>query len=216
MSDQKIIFSMVGVSKSHRPGQYVLKDIYLSFYYGAKIGVLGLNGAGKSTLLKIIAGEDEKYEGTIQADKNITFGYLHQEPELAAGKTVREIVEEGAAEAVGLMKDYEAVSAQFAEPDADFDVLMEKQAKLQEKIDHLNAWDIDSKLEMALDALRCPPATRPWTCSRAASAAASPSSDSSCKPPMSSCSTSPRTTSMPSPSPGSKATSNSTPARSSP
>ncbi len=157
VSDQKIIFSMVGVSKSHRPGQYVLKDIYLSFYYGAKIGVLGLNGAGKSTLLRIIAGEDEKYEGTIQADKNITFGYLPQEPVLEAGKTVREIVEEGASEAVGLMNAYEEVSAQFAEPDADFDALMEKQAKLQEKIDHLDAWDIDSKLEMAMDALRCPP-----------------------------------------------------------
>ncbi len=157
MSDQKIIFSMVGVSKSHRPGQFVLKDIYLSFYYGAKIGVLGLNGAGKSTLLKIIAGLDPKYDGTIQADKGISFGYLAQEPELDDTKTVREIVEEGAVEAVGLMKEYEEVSAGFAEPDADFDALMEKQGKLQEQIDRLDAWDIDSKLEMAADALRCPP-----------------------------------------------------------
>ncbi len=157
MSDQKIIFSMVGVSKSYRPGQYVLKDIYLSFFYGAKIGVLGLNGAGKSSLLRIIAGLDPKYDGTIQSDKGITFGYLPQEPELDAAKTVREVVEEGALEAVGLMKAYEAVSARFAEEDADFDALMEEQGKLQEKIDHLDAWDIDSKLEMAMDALRCPP-----------------------------------------------------------
>jgi ATP-binding cassette ChvD family protein len=157
VSDQKIIFSMVGVSKSYRPGQYVLKDIYLSFYYGAKIGVLGLNGAGKSTLLRIIAGLDQKYDGTIQADKGISFGYLSQEPELDPEKTVREIIEEGAGEAVRLMKAYEEVSAKFAEPDADFDALMEEQGKLQEKIDHLDAWDIDSKLEMAADALRCPP-----------------------------------------------------------
>ena len=157
VSDQKIIFSAVGVSKSYRPGQYVLKDIYLSFFYGAKIGVLGLNGAGKSSLLRIIAGLDPKYDGTIQSDKGITFGYLPQEPELDDAKTVREVIEEGAAEAVGLMKAYEAVSARFAEEDADFDALMEEQGKLQEKIDHLDAWDIDSKLEMAADALRCPP-----------------------------------------------------------
>ncbi len=157
MSDQKIIFSAVGISKSYRPGEFVLKDIYLSFYYGAKIGVLGLNGSGKSTLLKIIAGLDPKYDGTIQADKGISFGYLSQEPELDETKTVRETIEEGAAEAVGLMKEYEAVSAGFAEPDADFDALMETQGKLQEKIDQLDAWDIDSKLEMAAGALRCPP-----------------------------------------------------------
>ncbi|MEP0548008.1 MAG: energy-dependent translational throttle protein EttA [Rhodothermales bacterium] len=161
VSDQKIIFSAVGVSKSYRPGQYVLKDIYLSFFYGAKIGVLGLNGAGKSSLLRIIAGLDPKYDGTIQSDKGITFGYLPQEPELDAAKTVREVVEEGAKEAVGLMKAYEAVSARFAEEDADFDALMEEQGKLQEKIDHLDAWDIDSKLEMAMDALRCPPPETP-------------------------------------------------------
>ncbi len=161
MSDQKIIFSAVGVSKSHRPGEFVLKDIYLSFYYGAKIGVLGLNGAGKSTLLKIIAGLDPKYDGTIQAAPAISFGYLAQEPELDDAKTVREIVEEGAAEAVALVKEYEAVSAGFAEPDADFDALMEKQGKLQEKIDQLDAWDIDSKLEMAAGALRCPPGDTP-------------------------------------------------------
>ncbi|MEM8599932.1 MAG: ATP-binding cassette domain-containing protein, partial [Bacteroidota bacterium] len=137
VSDKKIIFSMVGVSKAHRPGQHVLKDIYLSFYYGAKIGVLGLNGAGKSTLLRLIAGEDENYEGKIQAEKGITFGYLPQEPELDEDRTVREIVEEGASEAVGLMKAYEEVSAKFAEPDADFDAIMEEQAKIQERIDQM-------------------------------------------------------------------------------
>ncbi len=157
VSDNKIIFSMVGVGKLYTSTRkQVLRDIYLSFFYGAKIGVLGLNGSGKSTLLRIIAGLDRDYQGTIDVGKGITFGYLSQEPELEAGKTVREIVEEGAAETVGLLKEYEEVSAKFAEPDADFDVLMLQQAKLQEKIDHLGAWDIDSKLEMAMDALRCP------------------------------------------------------------
>ncbi len=161
MSDQKIIFSMVGVSKAYIPGKPILQNIHLSFFYGAKIGVLGLNGAGKSSLLRIIAGLDEKYDGIIQAEKGITFGYLSQEPELDNSKTVREVVEEGASEAVGLLREYEEVSEGFAEPDADFDALMEKQAKLQEKIDHMDAWDIDSKLEMAMEALRCPPPQTP-------------------------------------------------------
>ena len=156
MSDQKIIFSMVGVGKVHKPNKQVLKDIYLSFFYGAKIGVLGLNGAGKSTLLRIIAGEDTDYIGTISAQKGITFGYLPQEPQLDASKTVKDIVQEGVQETVDLLKAYEAVNEKFADPDADFDRLMAEQAKLQEKIDHLDAWDLDSKLEMAMDALRCP------------------------------------------------------------
>ncbi|MBM2841794.1 MAG: ATP-binding cassette protein, ChvD family [Bacteroidetes bacterium] len=147
---------MVGVGKVHKPNKQVLKDIYLSFFYGAKIGVLGLNGAGKSSLLKLIAGEDKDHLGEITVQKGITFGYLSQEPELDASKTVREIVEEGAQETVNLLKEYEAISAKFSEPDADFDALMEKQAKLQERIDHANAWDLDSKLEQAMDALRCP------------------------------------------------------------
>lgn len=147
---------MVGVGKVHKPNKQVLKDIYLSFFYGAKIGVLGLNGAGKSSLLKLIAGEDKDHLGEITVQKGITFGYLSQEPELDASKTVREIVEEGAQETVNLLKEYEVVSAKFSEPDADFDALMEKQAKLQERIDHANAWDLDSKLEQAMDALRCP------------------------------------------------------------
>jgi sulfate-transporting ATPase len=154
---QKIIFSMVGVGKVYKPNRQVLHDIYLSFFYGAKIGVLGLNGAGKSTLLKIIAGLDEDYLGEITKNKDVTFGYLPQEPELDPEKTVREIVEEGAAELVNLVKEYNAISEKFAEPDADFDALLEKQGKLQERIDAAGAWDIDSKLEMAMDALRCPP-----------------------------------------------------------
>jgi energy-dependent translational throttle protein EttA len=161
MSDNKIIFSMIGVGKVHKPNKQVLKDIYLSFYYGAKIGVLGLNGAGKSTLLRIIAGVDKDYLGQVTAQKGITFDYLPQEPELDPTKTVKEIVEEGAAETVALLKDYEAVNVALGEPDADFDKLLEKQAKLQDRIDHLNAWDLDSKLEMAMDALRCPPGDTP-------------------------------------------------------
>ena len=157
MADNKIIFSMIGVGKVHKPNKQVLKDIYLSFFYGAKIGVLGLNGAGKSTLLRIIAGVDKDYIGQINAQKGITFGYLPQEPELDPTKTVKQIVEEGAQETVSLLKEYEAISAKFSEPDADFDTLLAKQAKLQEKIDHLNAWDLDSKLEQAMDSLRCPP-----------------------------------------------------------
>jgi len=157
VSDNKIIFSMVGVSKTYKPNNTVLKDIYLSFFYGAKIGVLGLNGAGKSTLLKIIAGEDKNYQGDISIQKGITFGYLSQEPKLDPSKTVKEIVEEGVQETMDLLKEYEAINAGFSDPDADFEKLIEKQSKLQEKIDRIDAWDIDSKLEQAMDALRCPP-----------------------------------------------------------
>jgi ATP-binding cassette ChvD family protein len=163
MSDNKIIFSMIGVGKSYRPGKFVLKDIYLSFFYGAKIGVLGLNGSGKSTLLRIIAGIETDYIGEITSDKGITFGYLPQEPELDPSKTVREVVEEGVASTAALLRDYEAVAAAFGEPDADMDALLEKQGALQEKIEHLGAWDLDSKLEMAMDALRCPPGDTPVT-----------------------------------------------------
>ncbi|RPI67692.1 MAG: ATP-binding cassette domain-containing protein, partial [Ignavibacteriae bacterium] len=148
---------MVGVGKIYKPNRQVLRDIYLSFYYGAKIGVLGLNGAGKSTLLKIIAGLDEEYVGQITKNKDVTFGYLSQEPELDPTKTVKEVVEEGATEAVNLLKEYNAISEKFADPDADFDALLDRQAKLQDRIEAMGAWDIDSKLEMAMDALRCPP-----------------------------------------------------------
>ena len=161
MSDNKIIFSMIGVGKVVKPNRQILKDIYLSFFYGAKIGVLGLNGAGKSTLLRIIAGIDKDYLGEITAQKGITFGFLSQEPELDPTKTVKDIVEEGVQEIVNLVKEYETVNFQLAEPDADYDTLLEKQSKLQEKIDHLNAWDLDSKLEQAMDALRCPSSETP-------------------------------------------------------
>jgi len=157
LTDKKIIFSMVGVSKVYKPNKTVLKDIYLSFFYGAKIGVLGLNGAGKSTLLRIIAGEDENYMGDISRQKGITFGYLPQEPKLDPEKTVKEIVQEGVQETIDLIKQYEAVNEGFSDPDADFEALIEKQTKLQEKIDRIGAWDIDSKLEQAMDALRTPP-----------------------------------------------------------
>ena len=157
MSDQKIIFSMLRVSKVYKPNKQVLKDINLSFFYGAKIGVLGLNGAGKSTLLRIIAGIDKDYLGDIQVQKGITFGYLPQEPALDPEKTVRQIVEEGVQEHVDLLKAYESVNERFADPDADYEALMGEQAKLQEKIDHLGLWDLDSRLEMAMDALRTPP-----------------------------------------------------------
>jgi len=157
LSDKKIIFSMVGVSKVYKPNKTVLKDIYLSFFYGAKIGVLGLNGAGKSTLLRIIAGEDENYMGDISRQKGITFGYLPQEPKLDPDKTVKQIVQEGVQETIDLVKEYEAVNEGFSDPDADFEALIEKQTKLQEKIDQIGAWDIDSKLEQAMDALRTPP-----------------------------------------------------------
>ncbi len=148
---------MVGVSKIHKPNRTVLKDIYLSFFYGAKIGVLGLNGAGKSTLLRLIAGEDKDYLGNISFQKDITFGYLPQEPELDPEKTVLDIVQEGVADTMKLLKDYEEVNLAFGDPDADFDALITKQAKLQERIDQIDAWDIDSKLNQAMDALRCPP-----------------------------------------------------------
>lgn len=152
---------MIGVGKVHKPNKQVLKDIYLSFFYGAKIGVLGLNGAGKSTLLRIIAGVDKDYLGQVTAQKGISFDYLPQEPELDQNKTVVEIVQEGVAETMALLKEFEGVNAALGEPDADFEKLLDKQAKLQEQIDHQNAWDLESKLEMAMDALRCPPGDTP-------------------------------------------------------
>ncbi|MGM0547594.1 MAG: energy-dependent translational throttle protein EttA [Bacteroidota bacterium] len=157
MSDQKVIFSMEGVSKVYKPNNYVLKDIYLSFFHGAKIGVLGNNGSGKSTLLNIIAGHDEEYQGKISRNKGITFGMLPQEPALDPNKTVKDIVEEGVQDQIDLLAEYEEVNAAFGDPDADFEKLIEKQEKLQDKIDRLGAWDLDSKLEQAMDALRTPP-----------------------------------------------------------
>ena len=159
MSDKKVIFSMEGVSKTYPPSKQVLKNIWLSFYYGAKIGVLGLNGAGKSSLLKIIAGLDENYDGKVTFDKDYKIGYLAQEPELDESKTVKEIVQEGVQHIVDVVNAYEAVSAKLAEP-MDDDAMMkiiEEQGELLEKMDHFNAWELDHTLEVAMDALRCPP-----------------------------------------------------------
>ncbi len=155
---KKIIYSMVNVSKFHGQKQ-VLKDISLSYFYGAKIGVLGLNGSGKSSLLKILAGVDSTFSGETILSKGFSVGYLEQEPLVDSNKTVREIVEQGVKETVALLNEYEEVSAQFAEPmsDDEMENLIEKQGQIQEKLDLLEAWDLDSKLKMAMDALRCPP-----------------------------------------------------------
>lgn len=157
MSDQKIIFSMNGVGKTYGPNQRVLKNIYLSFFYGAKIGIIGANGSGKSTLLRIIAGLDDQYEGEVTSQTGVTFGLLPQEPELESGKTVRDIVEEGVQNLVDLVREYEEISEKFSDPEADYDLLIDRQSRLQEQIDRENAWDLDSKLQMAMQALRCPP-----------------------------------------------------------
>ncbi|HNQ15691.1 MAG TPA: ATP-binding cassette domain-containing protein, partial [Pyrinomonadaceae bacterium] len=158
----KIIFSMVKVSKFYDK-KPVLKDIYLSFFYGAKIGVLGLNGAGKSSLLKIIAGVDTEINGEVVFSKGYSVGYLEQEPRLDESRTVRQIVEEGVQSTVDLLKEFEEINMKFAEPmsDDEMNALIERQGEVQEKLDHAGAWDLDSRLEMAMDALRCPPADTP-------------------------------------------------------
>jgi len=157
MSNETIIFSMAGVSKTIPPQRQILKNIYLSFFYGAKIGVLGLNGSGKSTLLNIIAGRDKGYTGEVVFSPGYSVGMLEQEPQLDPTKTVREVVEEGAAETVSLLKEFEQINEAFADPDADFDKLLARQGEVQERLDQLDAWELDSKLEKAMDALRCPP-----------------------------------------------------------
>ncbi|MBC3540883.1 energy-dependent translational throttle protein EttA [Rufibacter sediminis] len=157
MSNETIIFSMAGVSKIYPPQKQVLKNIYLSFFYGAKIGVLGLNGSGKSSLLKVIAGVDKQFQGEVAFSPGYSVGYLEQEPQLDPSKTVMEIVQEGAAETVALLKEFEEINEAFADENADFDKLMARQGEVQEKLDHLGAWDLDSKLERAMDALRTPP-----------------------------------------------------------
>lgn len=156
---EKIIFSMVGVNRVHPPKKQVLKNIYLSFFYGAKIGVLGLNGAGKSSLLKIIAGLDKDYQGEIHFSKEYSVGYLEQEPVLDPQKTVRQIVEEGVQATVDLLKEFDEINNGFATitDDNEMNKLMERQAKVQEKLDACDAWNLDSKLKQAMDALRCPP-----------------------------------------------------------
>ncbi len=163
MSDEKIIFSMAGVSKVHPPQKKVLNNIYLSFFYGAKIGVLGLNGSGKSSLLRIIAGIDKQIQGEVVFSPGYSVGMLEQEPQLDPAKTVKEIVEEGVHETVDLLKEFEAINEKFADPvlmeDPDaMTKLIEEQGEIQEKLDNMGAWDLDSKLERAMDALRTPPA----------------------------------------------------------
>jgi len=147
---------MVGVSKAFSPQKKVLNNIYLSFFYGAKIGIIGLNGSGKSTLLKIIAGVEKTFDGEVVFSPGYSVGYLEQEPHLDPTKTVKEIVQEGVQEIVDMLAEYERINEQFAEPDADFDKLIARQGELQELLDHADAWNLDNKLERAMDALRCP------------------------------------------------------------
>ncbi|MFW5754250.1 MAG: energy-dependent translational throttle protein EttA [Marinilabiliaceae bacterium] len=160
--DKKVIFSMVGVSKIYPPQKRVLNNIYLSFFYGAKIGIIGLNGSGKSTLLKIIAGVEKEYQGDVVFSPGYSVGYLEQEPQLDENKTVKQVVEEGVKNVVDVLKAYEDVNMKFTDPgvleDPDkMQSLMDEQARLQEKIDQYDAWNLDSRLERAMDALRCPP-----------------------------------------------------------
>lgn len=159
--DKKIIFSMVGVSKMFPPHKQVLKDIYLSFFYGAKIGIIGLNGSGKSTLLKIIAGVEKSYQGEVVFSPGYSVGYLEQEPKLDPEKTVKEVVQEGVQPILDLLAEYEKVNESFGDPDVlenpdKMEALIARQAELQDHIDASDAWNIDNKLERAMDALRCP------------------------------------------------------------
>src|SRR6184192_3499695 len=158
----KVIYSMVGVTKFYDK-KPVLKDIYLSYFYGAKIGVIGLNGSGKSSLLRILAGVDKEFIGETVISPGFTVGYLEQEPLIDDSRTVRGVVEEAVQETVSLLKEFEEINAKFGEEmsDDEMDKLLARQGEVQEKLDHLDAWDLDSRLEMAMDALRCPPADTP-------------------------------------------------------
>ena len=158
--DHKIIYSMLGVSKVYPPNKQVIKDISLSYFYGAKIGVLGLNGSGKSSLLRIMSGVDDQYNGEIVVSPGYSIGYLQQEPQLDPSKTVRDVVEEGVPEIVSALREFDEINARFAEPmsDDEMNSLLERQGEVQDALDRLNAWDLDSRLELAMDALRCPPA----------------------------------------------------------
>ncbi len=160
--DKKVIFSMVGVSKIVPPQKQILKDIYLSFFYGAKIGIIGLNGSGKSTLLKIIAGIDKSYQGNVVFSPGYSIGYLEQDPKLDPEKTVRQVVEEGVQHVMDLLKEYDEVNNAFGDPEVledenKMNKLIERQAELQDKLDAADAWNIDNRLDRAMDALRCPP-----------------------------------------------------------
>lgn len=160
MNDKKVIYSMVGVAKVLPNGQKIIKDISLSYFYGAKIGVLGLNGSGKSTLLKIMAGVDKQFIGEVHLSDGYTVGFLEQEPQLNPEKTVRECVEEGCAEVVGLLKEFEEINLKFAEEmsDDEMEKVLARQATVQDKLDKMDAWSLDDKLNFAMEALRCPPA----------------------------------------------------------
>jgi ATP-binding cassette ChvD family protein len=160
--DKKVIFSMVGVSKATPQGKQIIKNIYLSFFYGAKIGIIGLNGSGKSTVMKIIAGLDQAYQGDVVFSPGYTVGYLPQEPDIDPTKTVKEVVLEGASETVDVLKEYEEINAAFMDEDVlndpdKMDKLIARQGEVQDKIDALDAWELDNKLDRAMDALRCPP-----------------------------------------------------------
>jgi energy-dependent translational throttle protein EttA len=161
MNDKQVIYSMTRVGRIYPPNKPVLRDISLGFYYGAKIGVLGLNGAGKSTLLKIMAGKDDRYIGETAISKGYTTGLLEQEPELDPSKNVIQIVEEAVQPLVDMLEEFEQISARFAEPDADFEALIEEQGRIQEALDKHDAWTLENRLEIAMDALRCPPGDTP-------------------------------------------------------
>jgi energy-dependent translational throttle protein EttA len=161
MNDQQVIYSMVRVGRIYPPNKQVLRDISLGFYYGAKIGVLGLNGAGKSTLLRIMAGQDDGYIGETALSKGYSTGLLEQEPQLDPTKTVKLVIEEAVQPLVDLLAKFEQVSARFSEPAADFEALIEEQGRIQELLDHHDAWNLESRLELAMDALRCPPGDTP-------------------------------------------------------
>ncbi len=208
VDDKKIIFSMVGLNKTiQQNNKQVLKNIYLSFFYGAKIGIIGLNGSGKSTLLKIIAGLDKSYQGEVVFSPGYSVGYLAQEPYLDPTKTVKEIVMEGVQPIVDALAEYEEINQKFGLPeyyeDPDkMDKLFSRQAELQDIIDATDAWNLDSKLERAMDALRCPPEDQPVNIFPVVSAAVWPFAACCCRSRTCCCWTSPPTTLMPNPSTG--------------
>jgi energy-coupling factor transporter ATP-binding protein EcfA2 len=209
--DKKIIYSMYKVSRHHGTRQ-VIKDISLSYFYGAKIGVIGLNGSGKSTVLKIMAGVDTEYNGEISISPGFTIGYLEQEPQLEAGKTVKDIVSEGAQETVDLLNaEYDAINEAFGDPDADMDKLLERQGEVQEKLDAINAWDLDARLEWPWTPCAARRGMQLWTPSfRGRTPPGGSVPPAACSSRTSCCWTSPPTTWMPRASPGSSVTCSST------
>jgi sulfate-transporting ATPase len=201
----KVIYSMIGVSKFYDK-KPVLKDIYLSYFYGAKIGVIGLNGSGKSSLLRILAGVDKEFNGETVISPGFNVGHLEQEPLIDDARTVREVVEEAVQETMNLLKEFEEINAKFGEEMSDDEMaaLLERQGEVQEKLDAQDAWDIDSRLEMAMDALRCPPPETPVKV--LSGGGALPCAGCCCRNPTSCCSTSLPITSMPNQSRGSSIT----------